>query len=79
MGGLWVGPWLQVRSLRIPVILLAAVLSLLWLTPPPLWAAGAGSNITAVHSKSLPYDQWYQTDRAHMAVLLKNIRVTAVP
>lgn len=74
MGGLWVGPWLQVRSLRIPVILLAAVLSLLWLTPPPLWAAGAGSNITAVHSKSLPYDQWYQTDRAHMAVLLKTYK-----
>lgn len=70
-------PRLKIRSLLSPVLMIAVILSLLWM-PSPLLAAGS-SNITAVYGKSLPYDQWYQTDKAHMAALLQKYKGNSRP
>jgi len=66
--------WLRIYSLQVPALMLATLLSWPWLTPSPLWAAETASNITAVHSKPLPYDRWYQTDRTYMAALLQEYK-----
>lgn len=57
-----------VRVFAVPIIM---VLTLLGLHPAPLWAANTSPNIAAVYSKPLPYDQWYQADKAHMSGLIK--------
>ena len=56
------------RVFAVPIIM---VLTLLGLHPAPLWAANTSPNIAAVYSKPLPYDQWYQADKAHMSGLIQ--------